>query len=208
MQIVGRLIYKQGWSGYEPQTHGFIPIRANLDASTSQRDIHVAIAILIDHHPGYFQRSAAIRTETGSHPLPTVDEWLVAVAISRQIANDTWSSVNRYRDVVRTMVTLFELGIVKSATRPHLAGNLVLIEPGAWINECYDSWFATCQIDPSQPFCRMPVREGGDWLYVDKLSLNAWAETALPSNSEDATSCERPADNPPTNGDDQPSDLP
>jgi hypothetical protein len=78
-----------------------------------------------------------------------------------------------------TLVTLFEMGIVTAARRHHVAGYPKPIQSADWINEIYPSWFATCQIDPEQAFSGQPVRDGGEWIYVDRESYIAWRNASF-----------------------------
>lgn len=80
---------------------------------------------------------------------------------------------------MRVLVSTFELNFVTTAFRGNLAGEMCPVRHGHWINECYPSWFATCQVDPMMPFSRGVVRAGGDWIYVELDSYLAWRDTAF-----------------------------
>jgi hypothetical protein len=171
---VGQLLFKEQWTGDEPATVLVYPVRSRLDSATPPQDIYIGISILLEFHAGYQQRASAALRDGAAHPMPTLDEWAVAAAISLQYSHNAWAAYKRYVAVCEVLVTAFELGRIVTALRPHLAGGPAAIDPSQWINECYLAWFSTCQLDPENPFARIPLRWGGSWWYVDKASLYAW----------------------------------
>ena len=72
-------------------------------------------------------------------PLPTPDEWQVAVAISRQLADQSWAAYNRFVRVLRLLAVLFESGLVIAALRANKYGRPVAMESSHWLNECNDA---------------------------------------------------------------------
>lgn len=176
---LGKLLFRETWTGEEPATVIVYPIRPVLDTATSPADIEMAVLILRANHLGFRARADAAHAVGQPAPMPTADEWPIAHALSRQIADATWGAFKRYWDVVTTLVTVFELGIVTAARRHHVVGHPEPIPTSHWINEIYPSWFATCQIDPERPFCGVPVRDGGDWIYVDLESYLAWRNASF-----------------------------
>jgi hypothetical protein len=176
---LGRLLFQGVWTGDEPATVIIYPVRPVLDTATTPADVAIATQILYAHHQGFRNRADTAGANGRPTPLPTADEWPIAHALSRQIADQTMAAFKRYRDVESTLVTLFELGIVIAARRHHVVGFPEPIPQSHWINEIYPSWFATCQIDPQQPFSGVPIRVGGDWIYVDAESYQSWKNASF-----------------------------
>lgn len=176
---LGKLLFREAWTGDEPATVIVYPIRPVLDTATSPADVEMAVHILRDYHAGFRVRADAVQAVGQPAPMPTADEWPIAHALSRQIADATWGAFKRYWGVVTTLVTVFELGIVTAARRHHVVGHPEPIPTSDWINEIYPSWFATCQIDPERPYCGVPVRDGGDWIYVELASYFAWRNASF-----------------------------
>lgn len=176
---LGRLLYGPEWTGKEPSTQLVYPIRHVLDTATSAADIALATTILEATHAGYQAKANAARANGQPLPLPAADEWPIAFALSRQLADVVWTQYMRYGGVMTTLVRLFELGIVATARRNHQAGPPIAIASHEWINEVYPSWFATCQIDPERPFSGIPIRDGGDWIYVDVASYLSWRNASF-----------------------------
>ena len=186
---VGQLMFRDNWTGEEPSTAVVFSIRPRLDAATPPGDIRVATSILNCLHAGYQQRAAAVMKDGWPAPMPTPDEWAFAAGIALQLSDRSWTAFKRYLAVVDVLTTVFEMGIVQAALRPHFAGDPETVPASQWINECYLAWFATCQVDPANPFSRAPIRWGGSWWYVDKSSYYAWIrltfDVALHPNSSE-----------------------
>ena len=176
---LGSRLFRDTWTGEEPATPILYTIRPVLDTATSASDVRIAAAILYQQHAGFRERADAAHAIQHPAPMPTADEWPIAFALSRQMADASWAAYKRYWDVVTTLVTLFELGIVMGARRHHVFGDPEMIPPAHWINEVFPSWFSTCQIDPERPFCGVPVRDFGDWIYVDLGSYLAWRNASF-----------------------------
>lgn len=201
---VGQLMFQEEWTGEEPSTVLVFAIRPRLDAATPPSDVYQAISILNCLHSGYQQRAAAARNDGWPAPMPTPDEWAFAAGIALQLSDRSWAAFKRYLAVLDVLTTVFEMGIVQAALRPHLAGDPETILPSQWINECYRAWFATCQLDPSNPFSRVPVRWGGSWWYVDKPSYYAWIrltfDVALQAKNSEPVEPVEPAPDPGSEG--------
>ena len=176
---LGRLLYGVEWTGNEPSVQIVYPIRHVLDTATTAADIALATTLLEAAHAGYQIRAQSARAIGQPLPMPTADEWPIAYALSRQVADTIWTQYMRYVGVMTTLVRLFELGIVTAARRNHQVGPPIAIASHEWINEVYPSWFATCQIDPERPFSGIPIRDGGDWIYVDIASYVAWRNASF-----------------------------
>lgn len=177
---LGPIIYKN-WTGEEPSTALVYPLWPSLDSSTPQRDIRRAVDLLFRIHEGYARRAEAAMLAGLAKPMPTPDEWAVACGWWRQFADDNGAAYNRFCCVRDILVSVFELNFVATAVRGHLAGEMRSVPHGWWINECFDSWFATCQVDPNFPFMPSAVRFGGDWLYVERDSYCLWRNSAFQS---------------------------
>lgn len=171
---LGALLFPDTWTSEEPGVILNAPIRHRHDTATPPADVQRAARLLYHCHHGYRARADRDIASGLGLPIPSPDEWTIAHGVSQQLWDAAVTAFNRYRTVIDTLVSLFELGIVVAASRPNLAGDFRPIAPGDWLNECYPSWFATCQLDPIMPYIRVPVREGGGWLYVDKRSYLAW----------------------------------
>ena len=175
---LGPILFKE-WTGSEPATIVIHPLWPVLDASTPPEDIQRAVSILSWMHDGYKSRANSATEAWQGMPLPTPDEWAAAAGIVQQISDESIAAYNRFSCVTRVLVRAFELNFVATAIRGHLAGEMRPLSHGWWINECFEAWFETCQVDPAFPFMRRPVRSDGDWLYVDLRSYHLWRDAAF-----------------------------
>ncbi len=176
---LGRCLFGAAWSGDEPATVLHYPIRHVHDTATTGSDIAIAVAILYRHHTGFRSRTDAASAQGQPAPLPSSDEWAIAHALSRQIADARWGAIKRYNDVMGTLVTLFEMGILVAARRHHVVGRPTPIASWEWINEIFPAWFATCQIDPDDAFSGIAVRDGGEWIYIETDGYLAWRDASF-----------------------------
>ena len=112
---------------------------------------------------------------------------------SGQLAETSHAAFNRYLDVVNLLVSLFEQGILQTAHRNHDFGLPVAIGPECWINECFPAWFATCQFNPRYPFNRLPVRDNGNWIYVERVGFDTWRNSVTRAHHRDARATEEAA---------------
>lgn len=201
---LGSIVYK-AWTGKEPTTAIVHPLWPTLDANTPQGDIRRAVDILLYIHEGYARRAEAALNAGQGMPMPTPDEWAVASGWWRQVADESQAAYNRFLGVVDILVSIFELNFVATAVRGNLAGEMRPVPAGWWINECFEHWFATCQIDPNFPFMRSPVRFGGDWIYVERDSYFAWRNAAFRALIEEREKAPQASATSDSSGDDDPA---
>ena len=181
---VGKLMHRNAWTGHEPSTRVFPPLREFYDARITQDELAFGIDILRHMHEGYRARWGREIVRGGAPPIPTPDEWTFAVGVSKRISYESWSAYCRYESVVKFLVNLLEQGILRAALRPFHFGDPLVLQPDYWFSECFLSWFATCQVDIERPWSRQPVRTGGHWIYFDEDCFNAWYRSGTSGKDE------------------------
>ena len=174
VHATGRLIYRQDWSGTEPETILVHPLPARFDTATRRDELDWAVFLLVRYYPPSAEKHQKARLASEAASFPEPDEWQFAVALSRQISNDSVAAITRYNQVVDLLVSLLEQGVLRAALRPYFLGDPESLPSGTWYNEVYHAWFATCRVDVEKPFTGVPTRFGGHWIVFEAEPFNAW----------------------------------
>ena len=159
----GTLFFGRDWTGNEPSTTLVHPLPAKLDTATRDDEIAWATRLLARHYKPYADRWTEASIAQDPAPLPNSEEWAFAVGLSRQITNELWAAVARYRAVVDLLVSLLERGVLRAALRPFYRGEPRELPSGNWFNEQYH----VCQTDEA----RAAHAELRAWLQLLKKDL-------------------------------------
>lgn len=178
--FVGEGIFGAQWTGEEPALELITPLPEQYHASIGQDDLLRACRALYDYCPAYRDACSPADEYTLHWPMPNQEQWMFAVKLFKEAAEERRADFGRFIDVSQRLSHDFKHGFIQTALRPFGGGAERPQERTFWNTEAMWPRFCTCQVDAGDPFKAELVATGGDYIFVDRASLNKALEPPQP----------------------------
>lgn len=167
VQIVGRRLFGDAWSGKEPAVELQLSLSDALSPMVPSAEIQRGCWILYNNNQEYRSRCGSVLA------MPTDAEWAIAVEIARKVADETGQAYSRYHQVCHVLIQAFKYDTIRTAIRPNEGGAEVPLAREDWNSEACFCRFDCCQLDPQSIFSPRAIIAGGWWIYVERASFEA-----------------------------------
>lgn len=167
---VGRLLYGETWTGKEPEVELLAPLPDQLHASIGKPELLYGCRLLHETCATYRTRCPDFVEYVNNWPIPSADEWAIAVEAALQRAEESRLEFNRFADVCLRLHQAFKSGAIETATRGHDGGIETPAHRSLWYTENVLGRFYTCQVNLADPY-KPTIATHGAYLFVERLSF-------------------------------------
>jgi hypothetical protein len=177
---LGSALFGDQWLGTEPACNHLDPLPDWNDVGVGA-DVHCRAArILRDDCDAYKTRADDRRWSIAappwsSDPMPTDDEWSLAVELSKQEYALTRPLWDRYVICCNTMACGLANGLISSVVRDVDGGPYRWVEAGLWISEDLRHRFDTARVNLDRPFFAKDAFSR-DWCFIELASLDQFID--------------------------------
>jgi hypothetical protein len=170
VQVVGRHLFPDQWTGLETQIKLLPYLPAKLD---SEIPSNYLVKKLLNPHA--FERSDGEKIVFGfvGPPKASAEEWRKAQALVAKDHAEKRPGLARLTKVRDSIISMAESGRLVTSVRGRKGGKFDELPSWYWNGENLSRRFAFCQMNQEDPFGLASAGESFSWIFVSRASLDS-----------------------------------